>query len=159
MLMTPQELNAGPVAEALTHMGLDSLPARALLIAIALQESGLATRQQMHGPAHGLWQFEAAGVSGVLRHHASADRANALCRWRNVEIPAVYYTLLSDDVLAAGIARLLLWTDPAPLPALGDVAAAWDYYERNWRPGKPRPEAWHYNYAIAHAALEEFRAQ
>jgi hypothetical protein len=155
MLMTPQELNAGPLALALTHLGLDSLPARALLIAIALQESGLATRQQTHGPAHGLWQFEAEGVSGVLRHPASSDRANALCRWRNVEVIAVYHTLLSDDVLAAGIARLLLWTDPAPLPALGEVDAALQYYLRNWRPGKPRPEAFSYNY---HEAIEAIRA-
>jgi hypothetical protein len=153
MLMTPQELNAGPLAQALTHLGLDSPQARVLLIAIALQESGLATRQQMHGPAHGFWQFESEGVAGVLRHPASAKRAADLCVWRAVEPYQVYAILLADDVLAAGIARLLLWTDPAPLPALGEVDAAWRYYETNWRPGAPRLEAWPYNYSIAQSAI------
>ena len=42
----------------------------------------------------------------------------------------------------SAFARLLLWTDPAPLPALGAAVRAWAYYRRNWRPGKPHPETW-----------------
>ena len=71
---------------------------------------------------------------------------------------SVYAALLIDDVLAAGIARLLLWTDPAPLPELGDVDAGWNYYDRNWRPGAPRPEAWPYNYSIARNAVTSAEA-
>ncbi|WP_447751835.1 hypothetical protein [Pseudomonas nicosulfuronedens] len=44
-----------------------------------------------------------------------------------------------DDILAACMARLLLFTDPARLPALGDESGAWDMYLRVWHPGKPRP--------------------
>ena len=40
-----------------------------------------------------------------------------------------------DDVLAAGMARLLLWTDPRALPALNRPDDAFEYYLRNWRPG------------------------
>jgi len=38
-------------------------------------------------------------------------------------------------VLAAGLARLLLWTDRPPLPALQDVEGGWQLYLRTWRPG------------------------
>ena len=51
--------------------------------------------------------------------------------------------------VAAGFARLLLWTDPRPLPAIGDVKAAWQYYLRNWRPGKPHEKTWAPLYAEA----------
>lgn len=48
---------------------------------------------------------------------------------------AVHPALEVDDVLAAGFARLLLWTDPHRLPAVGDVEGAWQLYLRTWRPG------------------------
>jgi len=40
-----------------------------------------------------------------------------------------------DDVLAAGLARLLLWSDPRRLPAVGDEEGSWALYLRTWRPG------------------------
>jgi len=40
-----------------------------------------------------------------------------------------------DDVYAAGMARLLLWTDPKALPALNRPNDAFEYYLRTWRPG------------------------
>jgi hypothetical protein len=61
----------------------------------------------------------------------------------------IWCALESDDVLAAGVARLLLLTDPKRLPALGDAETAWDYYRRNWRPRKPHPKRWPENYALA----------
>lgn len=116
-----------------------------LMLAIGLQESRFKHRRQINGPARGYWQFErAGGVRGVLLHKASRDAAVALCKARGVapSDQAVYAALERDDVLAAGFARLLLWTDPRPLPELGDADAAWDYYIRNWRPGKPHRETW-----------------
>jgi hypothetical protein len=65
----------------------------------------------------------------------------------------VYAALVEDDVLAAGFARLGLWADPQPLPAIGDVHGGWDCYLRNWRPGRPRPEHWGDNYDAACAAV------
>lgn len=145
-----------PALAALGARRYDSPQARVLMLAIALQESALATRRQKGGPARGLWQFElGGGVSGVLQHAETKDAAAILCRRQRVKADArsVYSALEADDLLAAGFARLLLFSDPAPLPAIGDEAAAWAYYKRNWRPGKPRPDHWPANYAQALAAV------
>ncbi|MNO67320.1 hypothetical protein D3C76_581250 [compost metagenome] len=129
-----------------------------MLLAIGLQESGFATRRQYgNGPARGLWQFELGtqagkgGIWGIYLHSASREHLRALCGKRGVvfEPGAIYRQLEHDDVLAAACARLLLWTDPAPLPELGSPAASWNLYARTWRPGKPHPEKWPSNYAKA----------
>ena len=50
------------------------------------------------------------------------------------------------DVIDAVFARLLFWTDPLPLPAVGDVEGAWQCYLRTWNPGAysrgTPPERW-----------------
>lgn len=125
----------------------DSPQARTMLWAIGRQEGRLIYRRQIGGPARGLWQFEkGGGVKGVLEHRASAAHALRLCEARGVEPTrdAVYQALEHDDVLACGFARLLLWTDPAPLPPVTTGAAhdAWKTYLRNWRPGKPHVGTW-----------------
>ncbi len=123
---------------ALLPASMDTPAARVMLLAIGLQESRFDYRRQINGPARGLWQFErGGGVTGVLRHRASADLADSVCKQRGVDpMPAAVYAQLEhDDLLACAFARLLLWTDPQPLPAAGQVEAAWQYYLRNWRPG------------------------
>lgn len=130
----------------------DSREARVLLLAIMLQESGLKHRKQVGGPARGLAQFEqGGGVHGVLTHPESRLYARAVCLLRGVAPTDsdLYMALSQSDDLACAIARLLLWTDPAPLPAIGAVDAAWAYYLRNWRPGQPHPEAWGGHYSLA----------
>ena len=143
------------------HMA--SLEARVMLLSIGLQESRFEHRFQvvadptMKGPARGFWQFEkgsqslGGGVWGVFKHHQSHEHLRLLCRERerSFDPVSIWQAIEVDDVLAAGLARLLLWTDPKRLPAVGDVAAAWDCYERNWRPGKPHPEFWPRNHAAA----------
>jgi hypothetical protein len=145
-----------PTLALLGEMGLPpSLEARRMLLAIAGQESGyLWRRQQGTGPARGLWQFErGGGVTGVLTHKASRPYALLLCQV--LLVPAqpgpAWDALEYNDVLACGFARLLLLTDPHPLPTERD--AGWDYYERNWRPGKPRPQMWRENWSAASAAV------
>lgn len=125
----------------------DSRDARALLFAIGRQESRFEHRKQVGGPARGFWQFEkGGGVKGVLTHKASAASAKKLCEALDVEptADAVYNALADNDVLAAGFARLLLFTDAAALPAAkpGLAQEAWAYYKRNWRPGKPHRQTW-----------------
>lgn len=131
----------------------DSPEADVMLLAIGLQESRLVDRYQVidrarphiKGAARGLWQFEhGGGVIGVLQHLASARYAKAACAIRQVSTVSmdVYQALEHDDLLACAIARLLLWTDRAPLPPLGQEEAAWNYYLRNWRPGKPHRNTW-----------------
>lgn len=132
------------------------------MLAMGLQESRLIHRRQLvgnppkpNGAAAGLWQFEVGGgVRGVLRHPSSKAKALKLCQSRGVaaEENAVWQALQTDDILAAGFARLLLWTDPKPLPAFGKPQAAWDYYVRNWRPGKPHRDTWDTFY---HQAMAE----
>lgn len=125
---------------------MDSDQSRVLLLAICGQEADFRHRWQVTdrarpeamGPARGLWQFErGGGVRGVLNHPASKALAFDVCQERGVAptMAAVYGALHADDVLAACFARLLLWTDPAPLPALGDVDTAFALYLRTWRPG------------------------
>lgn len=148
------------VAPAQKIIGIKRTPASdVLMLAIGLQESRLTMRRQLvgsppkpTGPAAGLWQFErGGGVRGVLTHDASKHKARGLCAARAVpaETGTVWDMLPHDDVLAAGFARLLLYTDPAPLPAPGEVDAAWNYYIRNWRPGKPHRQTWDALYAQA----------
>lgn len=134
----------------------DSREARVLMLAIALQESNLAHRKQVGGPAMGLWQFEqGGGVHGVLNHAASRLYARSVCLLRAVapNDGDLYRALSHDDLLACAMARLLLWTDTDALPKIGDVEGAWDYYLRNWRPGKPHPETWRSHYLTAVGAI------
>lgn len=120
-----------------------------LQLAIGLQESKFVHRWQVlnggrKGPARSLWQFENGGVKGVLQHDASKKLAAEACARHGVAVTpeAVWAAIETNDVLAATFARLLLWTDPRPLPGLNDTEGGWAYYERNWRPGKPHPATW-----------------
>lgn len=156
--MNLQTIRAAAIAPALALLPekMASPAAEILLLSIGLQESALRYRHQIGGPAHGYWMFEQGGVRGVLLHPVSRPHALAICEARGVDpsAAAAYAALEHDDVLAAAIARLLLWTDPAPLPAVGEVGAAWDLYLRTWRPGKPHRARWDGCYAQAMDALE-----
>lgn len=139
--MPPLQTGAGIVEKTMAHLlpaKFDGVVSRVILLAVGLQESRFEHRLQQGGPARSYWQFEqAGGITGVLKHPASSGYARAFCGLRAVAPVAsdVYAAFLSDDLLACAFARLLLWTDPAPLPALGDRQAAWEYYHRTWRPG------------------------
>lgn len=145
--MTLDEIIQDAYRPALEIIGVKDTPqARVMMLAIGLQESRFQYRRQMNsGPATGFWQFErGGGVKGVLNHAASSGKAAALCKARGVapEPMAVWAQLETDDVLAAGFARLLLLTDPRALPDVSDVVGSWDCYTRNWRPGKPHIDTW-----------------
>ncbi len=118
-------------AMALLPARMNTPAADCMLLAIGLQESRFVHRRQIGGPARGFWQF-------------SRDHLATLCKARSVagDPDAIYAALEYDDVLAAGVARLLLWTDPKALPPVGDTQAAWALYLRTWRPGKPKPDSW-----------------
>jgi len=136
--------------------GMDSSAARVQILTTGMQESGLKYRHQVSGPAHGLFQFErGGGVRGVLTHSASQRRARALCELHGVApaVAAVYEAIEHDDVLAAGFARLLLWTLPIALPAIGDEQGAWEQYIAAWRPGKPHRDRWSKVYPLAVKAV------
>jgi len=153
-----------PAALALLPADMDSADARALLLAIGLQESGFSHRDQIDpwdakGPALGLWQFErAGGVRGVLTHRATrahAKRALNALRYRTTGVALdrlerdAWEAIEHNDVLAAVFARLNLWWLPSPLPTREEPGQAWEQYLDAWRPGTPKPKTWAGNYAEA----------
>lgn len=139
-------------ALALLPPGMDTPEARVLLNAIGLQESRFTARKQAGGgPARGFWQFEQGtpatrgGITGVCLHRIAGPYARDLAQKLGHEFDPrrLWQGVETDDVLAAGMARLLLLTDARRLPAVSDAQGAWECYaERTWRPGKPHPETW-----------------
>lgn len=157
--MSVDEITRLAISPALQILpaAMDSPEARVMLLAIGMQESRLEHRRQLgNGPARGLWQFERGGVRGVFNHEASRYWLDRLCSARGVlfNVDHIYPAIERDDVLAAGLARLLLFTDPARLPDVRDVDAAWALYARTWRPGKPHPETWPRFHAQASAYVD-----
>lgn len=120
-----------------------SRDATAMILAIAMQESRFEHRRQIKGPARGYTQFEmGGGLRGVLTHEATRGPIRDVLRALDYDDETLtsYVAIEHNDVLCAAYSRLLLWSDPDPLPTFGQDAFAWDYYLRTWRPGKPRPE-------------------
>ncbi|WP_338615704.1 hypothetical protein [Achromobacter sp. E1] len=164
--MTLSEIVAAGIdpALALLPAGMDTPEARVMLLAIGLQESRFEHRRQLvgnpprpTGPAKSFWQAEQGGgmVHGVRRHVATSAAAAHLYQARGVAArdAAIWDAIEHDDVLAAGLARLLLWSDPGRLPAVGDEQGAWNLYLRTWRPGKPHAQTWPALYARAVAEV------
>ncbi|MGO4763803.1 hypothetical protein AB4120_14800 [Cupriavidus sp. 2KB_3] len=158
--MLAREFVRGPLAEALAILPapMDTPQARVMVTAICLQESGLIHRKQLgNGPARGFPQFELGtrqsrgGIWGIYLHEASRYWLDQLCASRGVQFlpESIWRALETDDVLAAGCARLLLFTDPKRLPSVDDPDGAWGIYLRTWRPGKPRPAEWPGNHTLA----------
>ncbi len=143
-----------PAALALLPPGMDTPEARAMLLAIGLQESGFRARVQLpQGPAHGFWQFERmTGVLGVLTGTATAAHLRPALKMLQYDEPTAaecYAAIAHSDVLACVFARLLLWSLPAGLPAVNQPQLGWTQYLAAWRPGKPRPETWLANFEEA----------
>ena len=153
----------------------DSVAVRLLLLTIGLQESRFTSRRQLitkevdgkkalvpEGPAIGFWQFELGnkvsrgGVWGVLNHFRVGPHARAFATALGYapDAEVVWKAMQTDDVLAAGFARLLLLSDASRVPAVGDVNEAWECYtKRTWRPGKPHRSTWDGFYAQARKEL------
>ncbi len=121
---------------------MDTPEARVMLLTIGMQESRFLHRKQINGPARGFFQFEeGGGVRGVLKHPSTKRIIQDVIFKLGIPAEECYNCLAEDDDLAAAFARLLLYTDPKPLPALNsDPSESWDYYLRNWKPGKPHRE-------------------
>ena len=145
-----------PAAWSVLPPTMGTPPATALLLAIAQQESDgvTARRQYGRGPARGFWQFEPIGVRGVYAHPAVQPALyQALTqlryKWDGFGPKQAYQVVEHNDVLAAVLARLLLWTLPDRLPGPSESAQAWHQYLAAWRPGKPHLDTWHGYYTHA----------
>jgi hypothetical protein len=137
-----------PEALRLLPSEMTSPAAHAMLLSIGLQESRfLFRRQQNFGPARGFWQFEKAGVRGVMRHKETKAPLEAVLKRLRYESAIgktadLHYAVADNDVLACVFARLLLWTVPGQLPDEDDPGSGWAQYLEGWRPGAPHPETW-----------------
>lgn len=128
---------------ALLPQKMDTPSARVMLRAINLQENPRRLEQQVGGPARGDYQFElGGGVKGVMSHEAVRDWTRQACHACGVSFIAdsVYQAIGTDPILAAALARLLLWTDAGKMPIVGDASGAWGLYLRVWRPGAYKRE-------------------
>lgn len=141
---------------------MDSINARVMLYAIGLQESRFTYRYQIlggndgkvarKGPARGFWQFEQGGaLPGLMSLPHTKEHARTVCSALGVpfDSQAIWSAFENNDELAAAFARLLIYSDPKPLPSLSETDAAWDYYIRCWRPGKPHRKTWNAFHAAA----------
>jgi hypothetical protein len=113
-----------PAAFDVLPPAMNTPPARAMLLAIGLQESRfMFRRQQNYGPARGFWQFEKAGVRGVGKHKASVGHLHLALRALRYEAligqtANLHYAIEDNDVLAAvlrarGRVRAAPVVDPA----------------------------------------------
>jgi len=148
--MNAQDYNCLVLTPALSILPsrMDSPEARAMLIAIALQESSLVHRRQINGPARSFLQFEEIGIKGVLEHPASQELAHGVCRVLGYDAdPTELHAAVADnDILSACFGRLLLWRLPEPLPLHNQGPEGWNQYLECWRPGKPRRAHWANNF-------------
>src|SRR5262245_32238949 len=121
------------------------------------QESAWNARLQGGGPARGYSQFEeGGGVHGVLTHPASSGLIRTICDANDIDKvndDKIYEQKAWSAFLNMSMTRLLLYTGPRPLPAVGDVQGSYFYYDSIWRPGSKRPDDWPGNYDIAMTCL------
>lgn len=137
-------------AFALLPSKLDSKEVRIQHAAIGYQESLFEARRQIvtvvrdgvkvnvpEGPAVSFWQFERGGINGVMTFYRTqvVDWAKSVCKARGVPftVDDVWIAMQTDDVLGAAFARLLMYTDAAPVPVV--QSEGWEMYVRTWRPG------------------------
>jgi len=137
----------GPIYKATVSLlppRLDSPEAKAMMIAIAMQESRWDERRQIGGPARGFFQFELAGVRGVLNHKTSQPIICSVLDRLDYDYQPMtsFEAITHNDVLAFSYARCLLWTLPDPLPLRGEAGEGYRQYIESWRPGRPHRASW-----------------
>lgn len=149
-------------ALAFIRANLKAIPAsveeHTMLLAIAGVESAWSQRtQQPVAYAHSFWQWERGGVLGLMRDDETSKQVAVLCGMAGVPFQSTgiwnYMAKPEADNFSAAMSRLLLWTDPSPLPKTMDDG--FDYYVRNWRPGKPYEPRWAAVWSQAVAAISE----
>lgn len=132
------------------------------IVATALQESTCRFRKQVPtGPARSYLQIETPTAMAAYRKdkYLGAELMNLNLSMttlqktgREAMLASAYMAQVVElnDIAAVLVGRAIMWLDPHPLPALGDHAGAWKFYnEFTWRPGKPHPELWPENYLEA----------
>ena len=130
-----------------------------MLLAVTQQEDPEVRRRQVtigrkplpdYLGAYGRWQTEVDTVR-LLQGNVTSNMVpvlGQLIRLAPAETMAKLLEAPSGDLLAAVLARLLLWCDPRPLPDSED--AGWVCYaQRVWKPSKPHHDTWPRNWQVA----------
>lgn len=141
------------IRPALKELEMDGIrpskEAERFMLAIALQESRAKYRKQIGsqglptGPANSYWQFErGGGVKGVLNHASTKNRITRILADYDINRTEqdVWEAMRYHDILAACMARLLIFTLPGSLPTTAQQG--WDQYISAWRPGRPHRASW-----------------
>ena len=142
--MTPAEFCARILDPArLAFPFHDDPRARALLLAIAGVESAWTARwQEPRAYARSFWMVQQNCVNDLLAHPSSGPVLRQFAAEMEIPIGGAFEALAWHDAWAYACARCLLWTDPHPLPEIGDTASSMAAYENIWRPGKFSAERW-----------------
>jgi hypothetical protein len=142
-----------PAAFSILPVQMDSIAAKAMLIAIGLQESKLTHRRQVEGPAKGLWQNEPNSIIALRtnsRTKAHVENVlSSLMYSTKLDAHQIYDICEHNDILSCSLARLLLWAIPTHLPAPGDFDQSWGQYLAAWNPGQPNRARWNLSYTMA----------
>jgi hypothetical protein len=136
--MTPEQFSTRILAPAASLFPFHDTPqSRALLLAIAGVESAWTSRwQEPVAYARGFWMIQQNCLNDLLAHPASGPLLRQFAAEMEISTGGMFEALAWHDGWAYACGRALLLTDPAPLPAVGDVVKSAVYYRRNWRPGK-----------------------
>ena len=169
--MTPETLRdlIFPAAFPLLPPKMDTVQARAMLIAIALQESRLVHRAQLVGgaaewwhsidpPAHGYYQFEVVSIRLLLQHVVARPLLIPALSALDYPLDApglIHEAIRNNDMLATVFARVLLYTVPESLPEEHEADRGLEQYLWAWRPGKPRPGTWPANWRLAWECVKQ----
>lgn len=139
-----------------TKPQLNSIDAGRMILASAIQESGLEHRHQIGGPAHGLAQEEPIGAAEALRID------NEVLNTRFLEalgLPQdrdkLHRALEWSEWGMVVSARLKLWPLPDRLPRQHEQDEAWKQYIAAWKPGKPWPHKWEHSWITACQAVRD----
>ncbi|WP_221800522.1 hypothetical protein [Oceanobacter mangrovi] len=116
------------IEQALARYHLpDTEAAVRLLLMIAAHESGAFIYvRQKGGPALGLFQMEPPTYQFCI------DYLTRSGRFKTMPLGYGPQRLVTDSVLAAGMARVYLYSKPEPLPDADDLAGLASYAKRHW---------------------------
>jgi len=125
------------IRTTLTPLGLYSTNAEELLCATCAQESLLGVyRQQVNGPALGIFQMEPEDFNDIWKnylayHAALANQISAIGGMApGLVVPASL--LINNDPLAIAMARVHYERAPGALPDAADLAGLWSYYKQHY---------------------------
>ena len=120
------------IIPALDRINLGGRAAQELVLGTGIQESGLMYREQLlGGPAKGLWQMEPATFQDLWYRYVAKRKElrEPLLKMLGDTAPTSE-ALISNDMFAAAMCRILYRRIPVELPDAGDIIAQAAYWKQ-----------------------------